>query len=83
MTVAELRILETRMDMLEATLQELIDQVRRIQLSGWTGCPQQKVPVLSVGLLVQGLPQVVAYGFEDRAAHEFVGLREVDPADFR
>ena len=34
MTAAELRVLETRMDMLDAMLQELIDQVRRMQPSG-------------------------------------------------
>jgi hypothetical protein len=36
MTAAELRVLEARMDMLDAVLQDLIDQVRRTQPSGWT-----------------------------------------------
>jgi hypothetical protein len=34
MTAAELRVLEARMGMLDAVLQDLIEQVRRMQLSG-------------------------------------------------
>jgi hypothetical protein len=37
MTAAELRVLETRMDLLETVLQELIEQVRRMQPSSWDG----------------------------------------------
>jgi len=82
MTTAELRVLKTRMDMLDAMLQELIDQVRLMQPSGSTGSPQPKVSALSVGRVVQGLLQVIAHGFEDRAAHKFIGLREIHPAHF-
>jgi hypothetical protein len=80
MTADELRVLETRMDMLDAVLQDLIEQVRRMQLSGWTDQRRQAVSGLPVGLVVQGFLQVVADGFEDRAAHELVGLRERGPA---
>ena len=80
MTAAELRVLETRMDMLDALLQDLIEQVRRMPLSGGTDQRWQAVLGLPVGLVVQGLLQVGADGFEDRAAHELVGLREVDPS---
>jgi hypothetical protein len=84
MTVAELRVLEARMDMLDAVLQDLIEQLRRAQASGWTGQSRQAVSglpgVLVVqGFLVQGFLQVVADGFEDRAARELVGLGEADP----
>ena len=82
MTAAELRVLEARMDMLDAVLEDLIEQVRRMQLSGWTGLPSRRVSGLSVGLVVQGLLQVAADGFEDRAAHEFVGFGEADPPHF-
>jgi len=80
MTGAELRVLETRMDMLDVLLQDLIKQVRRMQLSGWTDQRCQAVSGLPVALVVQGFLQVVADGFEDRAGHELVGLLEVDPA---
>ena len=82
MTAAELRVLETRMDMLDAVLLDLIEQVRRMQLSGRTDQHRQAVSGLPVGLVVQGLLQVVADGFVDRAAHELVGLCEGDPAHF-
>jgi hypothetical protein len=38
MTAAEMRVLEARMDMLDALLQDLIEQVRRMQLSGTGFC---------------------------------------------
>jgi hypothetical protein len=79
MTAAELRVLETRMDLLETVLQELIEQVRRMQLSGWNG-QRRAVGGLSAGLVVKGLFQVAADGFENRAGHEFIGLRKVNPA---
>ena len=79
MTAAELLVLETRMDMLDALLQDLIEQVRRIQLSCWTDQHCHAVSGLPVGLVVQGFLQVVADGFEDRSAHELVGLRERGP----
>ena len=50
MTAAELRVLEARMDMLDAVLQDLIDQVRRTQPSGWTDQRQRAVSGL------QGIP---------------------------
>jgi hypothetical protein len=82
MTAAELRVLETRMDMLDAVLQDLIEQVRRMQLPGRTDQHWQAVSGLPADLVVQGLLQVVADRFVDRAAHEFVGLGEGDPAHF-
>jgi hypothetical protein len=82
MTAAELRVLETRMDMLGAVLQDLIEQVRRMQLCGRADQHQQTVSGLPVGLVVQGFLQVVADGFVHRAAHELVGLREGDPPHF-
>ena len=82
MTAAELRVLEARMDLLDALLQDLIDQVRRFQLSGWTDQCRHTVSGLPVGVVVQGFLQVVADGFVDRAAREFVGLGEGDPAHF-
>jgi hypothetical protein len=82
MTAAELRVLEARMDLLDALLQDLIDQARRVQLSGWTDQRCHAVSGLPVGLVVQAFLQVVADGFVDRAAHEFVGLREGDPPYF-
>ena len=82
MTAAELRVLEARMGMLDAVLQDLIEQVRRMQLSGRADQHRQTVPGLPVGLVVQGFLQVVADGLVDRAAHELVGLGEGDPAHF-
>jgi hypothetical protein len=82
MTAAEIRVLEARMDMLDAVLQDLIEQVRRMQLSGRTDQHRQVVSGLPAGLVVQGFLQVVADGFVHRAAHEFVGLREGDPPYF-
>jgi len=79
MTAAELRVLETRMDMLDALLQDLIEQVRRMPLSGGTDQRWQAVSGLPVGLVAQGFLQVVADGLEDRAAHELVGLRQGCP----
>jgi hypothetical protein len=81
MTAAELRVLEMRMDMLDAMLQDLIEQVRRMQLSGRAE-HRQAVSGLPGVLVVQGFLQVVADGFVDRAAHEFVGLGEGDPPHF-
>jgi hypothetical protein len=77
MTTAEVRVLEARMDMLDAVLRDLVARVRRMQLSGraeW----RWRAP--SGGPVVQGCAQVVADGVEDRAAHELVGLLEADPA---
>ena len=82
MTAAELRVLEARMDMLDAVLQDLIEQARRRQLPGRADQHRQAVPGLPAGLVVQGFAQVVADGFVDRAAHELVGLGEGDPAHF-
>jgi hypothetical protein len=82
MTAAELRVLETRMDMLDAMLQDLIEQVRRMRPPGRTDQYRQAVSGLPAGLVVQGFLQVVADGFVDRAAHEFVGLGEGDPPYF-
>jgi hypothetical protein len=79
MTAAELRVLEARMDMLDAVLQDLIDQVRRTQPSGWTDQRQRAVSGLQGVPVFQSPSQVVADGFEDGAAHELVGLREGDP----
>jgi hypothetical protein len=77
MTTAEVRALEARMDMLDALLHDLIDRVRRAQLSGRAEWHRR---ALSGGPVVEGCLQVVADGFEDRAAHELVGLLEADPA---
>ena len=82
MTAAELRVLETRMDMLDAVLLDLIEQVRRMQLPGRTDQHRQTASGLPVGLVVQGFLQVVADGLVDRAAHEFVCFCEGDPAHF-
>ena len=82
MTAAEQRVLETRMDMLDKVLQDLIEQARRMQPSGRTDQNRLAVSGLPVGLVVQGFLQVVADGFVDRAAHEFVGLGEGDPPYF-
>jgi len=82
MTAAELRVLEARMGMLDAVLQDLIEQVRRMQLSARADQHRQTASGLPVGLVVQGLLQVVADGLVDHAAHEFVGLGECDPPHF-
>jgi len=82
MTAAKLRVLETRMDMLDAVLQDLIEQMRRMQLSGWADQHRQAVSGLRVGLVVQGFLQVIADGFRHGAAHELVGLRGGDPPYF-
>ena len=79
MTAAEIRVLEARMDMLDAMLQDLIEQVRHMQLTGQDDQHRRAVSGLPVSLVVQGFLQVVADGFVHRAAHEFVGLREGDP----
>jgi hypothetical protein len=79
MTAAELRVLEARMDMLTAVLKELIDEVRCIQLSSWAS--PHPAPGLSGSAVVEGFVQVAADWFEDRPAHELVGLGEVYPAD--
>jgi len=79
MTAAELKVLEARMDMLDAVLQDLIDQVRRTQPSGWTDQRQRAVSGLQGVPVFQSPSQVVADGFEDGAAHKLVGLRESDP----
>jgi hypothetical protein len=68
------------MDMLDAVLRELVDRVRRIQLSGRADQRRRAPSGTSGGPVVQGCHQMVADGVEDRAAHELVGLREVDPA---
>jgi hypothetical protein len=82
MTAAELRVLQARMDMLDALLQDLIEQVRRMQPSGRADQRRQAVSGLRGVLVMQGFLQVVAYRFVDRVAHEFVGLGEGDPAHF-
>jgi hypothetical protein len=82
MTAAEMRVLEARMDMVDALLQDLIEQVRRMQLSGRADQHRRAESGLRGGLVVQGFLQVVADRFVDRAVHELVGLREGDPADF-
>jgi len=82
MTAAELRVLQTRMDMLDAVLQDLIEQMRRMQLSGRADQHRQAASGLPVGLVVQGFLQVIADGFVHRAAHELVGLREGNPPHF-
>jgi hypothetical protein len=51
MTAAEIRVLEARMDMLDAVLQDLIEQVRRMQLSGRTDRHQRAVSGLPAGLV--------------------------------
>jgi hypothetical protein len=55
MTGAELRVLEARMDKLNAMLQDLVYQVRRIQAPSGTDHRQQVVTDLS-RWLVLGLP---------------------------
>ena len=82
MTAAELRVLEARMEMLGAVLEDLIEQVRRMQLSGRADQHRRAESGLRGGLVVQGFLQVVADGFVHRAAHEFVGLGEGDPPHF-
>jgi hypothetical protein len=82
MTAAEIRVLEARMDMLDAMLQDLIEQVRHMQLTGQDDQHRRAVSGLPVSLVVQGFLQVVTDGFVHRAAHEFVGLREGDPPYF-
>jgi hypothetical protein len=52
MTAAELRVLEARMDMLDAMLQDLIDQMRRTQPPAWTD---------QVRRAVSGLPGVPVF----------------------
>jgi hypothetical protein len=82
MTAAELRVLEARMGMLDAVLRDLIEQVRRTQLSARADQHRQTASGLPVGLVVQGFLQVVADGLVHRAAHEFIGLGEGDPPHF-
>jgi hypothetical protein len=82
MTTAEVRVLEARMDMLDAVLRDLVARVRRMQSSDRAECRRRAPSGTSGGPVVQRCLQVVADGFEDRAAHEFVGLREADPAHF-
>jgi hypothetical protein len=54
MTAAEIRVLEARMDMLDALLQELIEQVRHMQLTGQDDQRRRAVSGLPVSLVVQG-----------------------------
>lgn len=82
MTAAELRVLEARMDMLEAMLPDLIDQMRRTQPPAWTDQVRRAVSGLPGVPVFQGFLQVVADGFENGAARELIGLREADPPHF-
>jgi len=80
MTGTELRVLEARMELLEELLQDLIDQVCSMQPSSWAS-RHRAVSALSGRRFVHGCLEVLPDGLEDRAGHEFVGLREANPAD--
>jgi hypothetical protein len=80
MTTAEVRVLEARMDMLDAVLRDLVTRARRIQLSGRAEWRRRAPSGTSGGPVGQGCLEMVADGFEDRAAHELVGLCGADPA---
>lgn len=82
MTADELRVLEMRMEMLDAMLQDLVEQAGRMQVPGRTDEHLPAVPDLPAGLVFQGFLQIVADRFVDRAAHELVGLGEGDPPYF-
>ena len=64
MTAAELRVLEARMELLDELLQDLIEQVRSIQPSGWAS-RRRAVSALSGSPFVHGCLEVLPDGLEE------------------